>query len=287
MNYTLRIRTNFRTFILKQSRPYVEKYPQIPAPAGRAAIEGQFYELIQEVDKLRLLTPELTAMDPEAHVIMLEDLGESSDFTFLYHRGATLDPADLIALTGFLSTLHGQFGQGGDLANREMRALNAEHIFDYPFRTDNGLDLDSITPGLAAVARTYQTDAALRERVAALAQVYLADGPVLLHGDYYPGSWLRTFAGVRIIDPEFCFYGPAEFDLSVMIAHLHMSQQPPSRVSLLREHYRGPALDEVLLDRLTGVEIMRRLIGLAQLPLDLDLDEKQALLAQAYQLLMR
>ncbi|MEL7341715.1 MAG: aminoglycoside phosphotransferase, partial [Bacteroidota bacterium] len=53
MNYTLRIRSDFRTFILKQSRDYVEKYPSIPAPAHRAIVEGSFYEVIQRHPDLR------------------------------------------------------------------------------------------------------------------------------------------------------------------------------------------------------------------------------------------
>ena len=42
MNFTMRAYTSFgRTFIVKQSRDYVEKYPSIPAPANRAVIEGR------------------------------------------------------------------------------------------------------------------------------------------------------------------------------------------------------------------------------------------------------
>ena len=33
MNCTLRVTTNARTFVLKQSRPWVEKYPDIPHPS--------------------------------------------------------------------------------------------------------------------------------------------------------------------------------------------------------------------------------------------------------------
>ncbi|RMG71912.1 MAG: aminoglycoside phosphotransferase [Bacteroidetes bacterium] len=285
MNYTLRIRTNFRSFILKQSRAYVEKYPQIPAPAHRARIEGTFYTYIQEVVALRAFTPELMAMDTAHNILMLEDLGESSDFTFLYQRGATIDPEDLRALMDFLSLLHTHFDTGGEITNREMRLLNAEHIFEYPFRTDNGLDLDSITPGLAKVALAYQTDAALKARITDLSQVYLSEGKTLLHGDFFPGSWLRTYEGVRIIDPEFCFFGPAEFDLAVLLAHLRMSQQEERLSDMVLATYRGAVLDTNLLDQLTGIEIMRRLIGLAQLPLTLTLKEKEDLLAMAYGLI--
>jgi 5-methylthioribose kinase len=44
MNCTLRVQTSERTFILKQARPWVEKYPQIPAPWNRAEAEARFYQ---------------------------------------------------------------------------------------------------------------------------------------------------------------------------------------------------------------------------------------------------
>jgi len=290
MNYVLRIRTNFRSFIIKQSRDYVEKYPQIPAPAARAITEGHFYELIQRNGTLRGYTPEVGYLDPDNHIITLEDLGQSSDFTFVYAAGQVMSSEDLSDLLIFLSVLHRAFQTGKvepSIQNLAMRQLNAEHIFNYPFLEDNGFDLDEVTPGLQALAMTYKTDAKLKTRVKALSETYLSDGPCLLHGDYYPGSWLKTLAGVKVIDPEFCFFGPAEFDVSVTLAHLIMADQPEAlRQQVLEAYQRPAAFDEGLLHQLTGVEVMRRVIGLAQLPLSADLARKEALLAEAYRLLM-
>ncbi len=71
-----------------------------------------------------------------------------------------------------------------------------------------------------------------------------------------------------IIDPEFCFLGPPAFDLGVLYAHLHLARQP---VEL--------AVFDATAKAFAGAEIMRRLIGVAQLPLEADLEEKSALLA--------
>lgn len=290
MNYTLRIHTTFRTFIIKQSRSYVEKYPQIPAPATRAITEGRFYELVQEDDLLRGYTPELSGIDVANNLIMLTDLGQSRDLSSLYQPNEQLLMEEMDELIHFLSTLHLHFHDvdtSFDFSNRDMRALNAEHIFRYPFMEENGFDLDTVTEGLQAVAMIYKQDAAFKEKVENLSKHYLSDGLTLLHGDYYPGSWLRTYEGVRIIDPEFCFFGRAEFDVSVMYAHLLMAQQPEILIAQLKNGYKGPVdFDWSLTERLAGVEIMRRLIGLAQLPLSLDLAQKTALLDQAYQMIM-
>lgn len=290
MNYTLRVRTNFRTFILKQSRPYVEKYPQVPAPRERALLEAQFYEIIQTDERLYNYTPELVDVDKENFLIQLEDLGDYEDFSFLYQAEKQISDEDLAQLGEFLSLLHGEFNSSKvspNLANRAMRDLNAEHIFTYPFLEENGFDLDTVTPGLQSLSLSYKTDAPFKARVQALSKHYLDDGPTLLHGDYYPGSWLKTLDKVKVIDPEFGFFGRSEFDLSVWIAHFKMAQQagdPKSRI--LEVYTQRDAIDMQVLDRLTGVELMRRLIGLAQLPLSIGLAEKEQLLKEAYALIM-
>ncbi|TAE56065.1 MAG: aminoglycoside phosphotransferase, partial [Bacteroidetes bacterium] len=291
MNYTLRIQTNTRSFILKQSRGYVEKYPSIAAPRDRALTEGHFYGLVRAYEDLRSYMPELYHSDTENALLMIEDLGESSDFTSLYQPGNHLQEAEIEALMAYLSLLHEKITLEtvpAGLPNRAMRALNAEHIFHHPLMEDNGFSLDTVTPGLQQIAMRYKTDAALKSKVAELGNLYLTDGSTLLHGDYYPGSWLRTTRGVQVIDPEFCFFGPPEFDLSVAVAHMMMALQPEEATDSLLKHYRQPAgFDERLLMQLAGVEIIRRLIGLAQLPLSLNLEEKSALLEEAVALVLQ
>ncbi|MBO0937625.1 phosphotransferase [Fibrella sp. HMF5335] len=299
MNFTLRVRTNARSLIVKQARPYVEKYPSIAAPVERAVIEGQFYRRIARNPTLRAAMPELLGADSDEAVLVLEDLGESSDYTYLYqgsagHPDHTLSPDELQELVRFISLLHNQFRTAlpdPAFANQAMRTLNAEHLFNYPFLVDNGFDLDTVQPGLQALALTYKQDIALKRIVARLADQYTSNNHAglysLLHGDYYPGSWLRTQAGTRVIDPEFCFYGPPEFDLGVMLAHLHMARQPETVLAQVMQLYDRPdGFSENLLRQFTGVEIMRRLIGLAQLPLSLSLAEKETLLAHAAQLVV-
>jgi 5-methylthioribose kinase len=296
MNYVLRVTTPFRSLIVKQSRAYVEKYPTIPAPADRAVIEGLFYQEIQPIPMIASLMPLLMGVDRENNMLVLEDVGNARDYTFLYQPDQLLSDTDALALTDYLSELHYHFTSqvpGPIFANEAMRALNHEHIFNYPFAENNGFDLDTIHPGLAEVAMAFKRDIALKKAVRQLGQVYLADSfptrpqtgsaKTLLHGDYYPGSWLQTEQhGLKVIDPEFCFYGPAEFDLGVLIAHLMLAQQPQATLDSVLDHYEKPGgFDDTLRQRFTGVEIMRRLIGLAQLPLSLSIDQKSSLLEES------
>ena len=46
MNFVLRVKTNQGSFIIKQARPWVEKFPQISAPVERAGVEAQFFQTL-------------------------------------------------------------------------------------------------------------------------------------------------------------------------------------------------------------------------------------------------
>ncbi len=289
MNVVLRIVSNERRMILKQSRPYVNKYPQIAAPSNRIDIERQFYNTVKSIPALQEKLPRIQGYMEADRMLVLEDLGDAKDYTYLYQQGQHFSTEEIQHATSFLHDLHGYAFDRLTIdafpLNMEMRQLNHEHIFIYPFLSNNGLDLDTITPGLAHVASKYQDNGRLQAVAKDLGRLYLTNGgPHLLHGDYFPGSWLATSDGFKVIDPEFCFFGPAEFDVGVMTAHLDMARQTYDTDTILSGH--PCELDATLVGRFRSIEIMRRLIGLAQLPVTLSLEEKSELLAGAYNLLM-
>ena len=296
MNCTVRVRTSAGSFILKQSRPWLEKYPHIAAPFDRALVEARFYHLISANAAVAGRMPRLLWEDAQARTLALADLGEASDFFPLYARQTVLSDALLAELVDYLAGLHRlapeRTGDRKHLTNHDMRALNHEHMCALPLREPNGLDLDAYTgtPGLAAVAATLKADAAYGQAVAALGERYLhGEGESLLHGDFFPGSFLRTSLGVRIIDPEFCFCGDAELDLGVLAAHLLLAGEPADRAENILSLYRsaGGQFSPTLARQYAGVEIMRRLIGVAQIPtLRADLARKTRLLASSRQLVL-
>ncbi len=291
MNCTLRVVTTRSSCIVKQGRPWVEKYPSIPAPAGRTAVEGAFYQHVAGDPALAARMPALRGLDHESHVLVLEDCAGFADASSVYEGHALGEPAQA-ELLAYLAALHRLLVGDPDTepwANREMRALNHEYIYRLPLAGDAGLlaRLETLTPGLARLATDLSADAAYVSRVAALGERYLSGPPrALLHGDFFPGSWLIDGARIRVIDPEFCCAGAPEFDYGVMAAHWLLAAQPAAAA---RAAEAAVALghDGVLVAAFAGVEIMRRLIGVAQLPrLERGLADKQALLATSHRLVL-
>ena len=296
MNRTLRAMVGRRSIILKQSVPFVAKYPDIPAPEERIEVEAQFYRAIADQVELSKRIPDILGFDPDNHLLCLQDLGVARDFTDMYSdhtRNDKQGDEQLSALMVWLAALHAlpitphRLPHGLD--NRSMRELNHAHIFEIPLDPDNGL---ALVPGLDDVAAEYARDDKLQHAARRLGDLDLGradhESPdVLLHGDFYPGSWLRHPAlGACIIDPEFAFLGAPEFDVGVLFGHLTMcGYQQPELTQLLRSllrSYEAPAgFDLDLAMGFAGIEIIRRLLGVAQLPLSADAATRLGWLASA------
>ncbi|MSU53303.1 MAG: aminoglycoside phosphotransferase [Opitutia bacterium] len=293
MNCVWRAHLPGRSLMLKQARPWVEKYPTIAAPVERTEAEARFYRLAARDPHLATRLPAILDHDPAAHVLVLADLAPATPLEICYPgpTGAHLDFAAIDELAATINRLHRvavPAAEAPALRNHAMRTLNHAHLFDLPIRAEGPFDafLESLTPGLADASRAFRSDAVYVQLVTALGRRYLEhDHPHLLHGDFFLGSLLRAPGGaIMLIDPEFSFGGEPEFDLGVFYAHLILSNHPePVRARWLEK--TAADRDDRLIRHYAGVEIMRRLIGVAQLPLPAALAPKRAWLAQSRELL--
>lgn len=278
MNYTYRIESSdSKNIIVKQAPPYCAKFPDISAPQQRIEFEYRFYcELEGQMPK-SIVLPVIYHFDSENYILIMQDLGPAKDFMSMY-SGSVLSSQKLHDLVYALSIIHSTKAQA-PIKNSDMRTLNHAHIFDIPLQTNNGLNLDDITEGLNKIAGHLKESELYVEKVRHLGQIYLQTKESLLHGDFYPGSWLNCSDKIAIIDPEFCYTGAKEFDLGVFIAHLLICQSDSKTIVDALDLYASlQSFDRKLTLQFAGCEIMRRLIGYAQLPLSLKLNDKKALL---------
>lgn len=283
MNLVMRVTTDRRSVIVKQARPWVEKYPAIAAPVDRILAETEFYKQVSEKPELAAMMPTVIASDKSRNLLVLEDLGSASDYSSLYEYGDTKGSRDAVfdQATNWLAQLHQNRPVTGEkVGSDKLRELNHEHMFSIPLSDPPAIELDSVCRGLEKASKSLRTDDRLISAFDRLGEIYLNpenSNVTLLHGDFYPGSWLKTSSGFRVIDPEFCFYGPAEFDLGIMLAHFIFchADSGTETVQRILANYRQVNLGELsipLVQGFAGVELIRRLIGVAQLPLVADLE---------------
>lgn len=265
-------RGEMASIVLKQAVPFVAKYPDIPAPIERGAAEAAFYHAVQNQPQLEARLPRMLGNDTANRLLAFEDLGQASDLTAAYGDEELQRRLDdfVQPLMQWLGDLHAITPP--ILHNHCMRELNHTHIFELPLQSDNGLELGE----LADVAEHFANHHQLKDAARHLGKIYIGESahastPVLLHGDFYPGSWLGTPAhpnDVKVIDPEFAFVGPAEFDVGVCLAHLQFAGMTLEQANTALDHYNKPqGFDNTLARSFAGIELIRRLLGVAQLPL--------------------
>lgn len=214
--------------------------------------------------------------------MILEDLGPARDASKIYQDPRALSLSDLSDLLDALTRLHALSATQDPPSvfdNRAMRQLNHQHIFQIPFQ-ENDLDLDAITPGLKSDSLALRSKNDLMERIAILGEKYLKCGPTLIHGDFYPASFLHRSNGrLAIIDAEFCLLLEPEFDYAVLLAHLFLAGF--EALDPVLEGAAKNGHDLTLTRAYAGVEILRRLCGVAQLPLRASREQKQEWIARA------
>ena len=169
-------------------------------------------------------------------------------------------------------------------SNYSLKELNHEHIFVLPFQK-NDFQLDDIQSGLKKLSTYITNDSNINDVVKRIGDMYLKVGNTLLHGDYYPGSWMQKDDNVYVIDPEFSHLGFKEFDLGVMAAHLTMITESEDYLNKIIKAY-SENIDKSIFYKVSGIEIIRRIIGLAQLPLDMSLNAKEKLLNIAKKMIL-
>lgn len=258
MNVVIRVITNERSFIIKQSRPYVQKYQNISAPLERISVEKNFYQAVRD-NAVSVHMPKILGYDSLENLLLLEDLGQCCDMTNLYAR-QEITAAHLDRLVFILGLIHRTETDGSFPENLQMRFLNHKHIFVLPFSEENDLNLDSIHEGLQDISMSFKSSKTIKSVVETVGEKYLSTGNTLVHGDYYPGSWMTEGENLYIIDPEFGFVGFPEFDLGVMAAHIIMATGKKGYLNRIHASYQGDA-DKKLMSQVAGIEIARRIIG--------------------------
>ena len=160
MNCVVRVRFPNRSLILKQARPWVEKYPSIAAPVERAASEARFYHFAAQSSSVAAMMPRLLDFDESSALLIMEDISPADTLLDCYQGTRSFHRPQLNELARYTSALHRLTippSERTAFRNGAMRKLNHEHIFDIPLRTDGALSemLERVTPGLDRVRRWF------------------------------------------------------------------------------------------------------------------------------------
>ncbi len=275
INWVRRVRvSDGRSWIVKQARRNLEKFPHYTADTARLVYESRYLDVARACDQGGVL-PAVLHFDEANRILILQDIGEVPHMGELLIAGAGLD-AELVVLAGFLARVHeatrGQCLEGR-FRNDQMRRLHGDHIFVLPFRP-NDFDL---APPMAARAAAMWKDAALVERADRAYLRYLEPHGVLVHADVQSSNVLITKTGPVLLDAEIAHVGDPAFDLGTLVAHVYLPALTRDEVSTaeattsaIYAAYRaeGPVRPGFTADveEYAAIEMIRRTIGAARLP---------------------
>ena len=273
INWVRRVRLGHdrRPCVVKQARPALERFREYEVTTDRIGFEFAYYEAVRE--PAPGVCPDVIHYDPVECVLVLEDLGSGPRLDGVLANEVPVAPFE--SLAGFLSTVHGV--TDASLENRfrngAMRALHGDHIFALPFRPNEF----PLSPRLRERAeRLWQDPELVRIADEAYAR-YRGPGRALVHADVQPSNVILYGGRARLLDAEIAHVGDPAFDLGTLLAHALLSaeararpEQAPPALHAAWTTYRagpGPSLRFEDVARYAGLEMLRRTIGAARVPL--------------------
>ncbi|RVU54210.1 S-methyl-5-thioribose kinase [Anaerosphaera multitolerans] len=106
--------------------------------------------------------------------------------------------------------------------NPEMCKISEDLVLTEPYNDYKNRNI--VYKGEEDFVREYiYEDMTLRKEVNELKINFMNNSQVLLHGDLHSGSIFVNESGLRVIDSEFAFYGPAGYDIGNVLAHYVIS----------------------------------------------------------------
>jgi len=272
------LRAGGASWIVKQARPTLERFPEYHAPTERLLCEAAWMAQARPYDSDGVCC-QLRDLDEVNRVLILEDLGDAERLDAALERGAALR-APVLRLASFLGRVHrgtaGKAGLAARFRNGPMQRLHGDHIFELPYH--EAFPLPEETRQEAARLRADATLVATAHRAY---QRYLEPWGALVHGDVQAGNVLLPGAGVKLLDAEISHIGDPTFDAGMLLAHLALpalAQGNGERVRKLMveaweayceaahptAHGACSATDPRPAMRYAGLELLRRTIGAAR-----------------------
>lgn len=109
-----------------------------------------------------------------------------------------------------------------DFINKELCDISECLVFTEPYVNDRDRNI-VIPENMEFVEKYLYNDVELRAEAAKLKNNFMNNAQALIHGDLHSGSIFINEEGMKVIDPEFSFYGPMGYDIGNVIGNLFFS----------------------------------------------------------------
>lgn len=215
--------------VLKQALPYVRLVGESwPLTTARNKLERRAYALYDPI--VPDLVPRVHHGDDALALFVMDDLSRLEIVRRGHVKGrlfprlagdvgrfcaeTLLRTSDFYLASGEKKALVAQF------INPELCKITEDLVLTDPFYD---AATNAYEPELQPAVDALWADEHTQRGVARLRYAFMTRAEALLHGDLHTGSLMASQDETKVVDPEFCFFGPMGFDIGMFIANLFLS----------------------------------------------------------------
>ena len=229
INYIFKVENKIdgKSIVLKQADKLLRSSGR-PLDLTRSKIEANILRI--ENDLAPHFVPEIYFYDEIMCVLAMEDISEYKNLrTELIAGKIFLNFADniseflsrtLLLTTDLFMNKFEKKKNVKEFINPELCDISECLVFTEPY--DNNRNRNIITAGNKEfVENTLYKNEDLHFVILKLREKFMNYSQSLIHGDLHSGSIFINEKGIKIIDPEFSFYGPMAYDIGNVIGNLY------------------------------------------------------------------
>ena len=101
--------------------------------------------------------------------------------------------------------------------NPHLNKLQEDFVYTNPYITSQE---NRWNPLMDAEVQAIRADAGVKAEIAQMKAAYMTHAEALIHADLHTGSIMLNETDTRVIDPEFCYFGPMAYDVGAVLQNL-------------------------------------------------------------------
>ena len=229
INYIFKVedKINGKSIVLKQADKLLRSSGR-PLDLSRSKIEANILKI--ENDLAPNFVPKVYLYDEIMCVLAMEDISEYKNlrtellagkiFPNLANNISEFLSKTLLLTTDLFMNKFEKKKNVKEFINPELCDISECLVFTEPY--DNNRNRNIITAGNEEfVENTLYKNEDLHFAILKLREKFMNYSQSLIHGDLHSGSIFINEKGIKIIDPEFSFYGPMAYDIGNVIGNLY------------------------------------------------------------------
>ena len=229
INYIFKVedKINGKSIVLKQADKLLRSSGR-PLDLSRSKIEANILKI--ENDLAPNFVPKVYLYDEIMCVLAMEDISEYKNlrtellagkiFPNLANNISEFLSKTLLLTTDLFMNKFEKKKNVKEFINPELCDISECLVFTEPY--DNNKNRNIITTGNEEfVENMLYKNEDLHFAILKLREKFMNYSQSLIHGDLHSGSIFINEKGIKIIDPEFSFYGPMAYDVGNVIGNLY------------------------------------------------------------------